>query len=102
MLERDDVVVEPVHEIDAATNPREVRARIELAIVEPRQRLERPRGRARARADPLARSLGLARAPSAAQVDRHRSPLLMRCIDDHLSGRRHPLDLLFADPSIHG
>jgi ADP-ribose pyrophosphatase YjhB (NUDIX family) len=25
---------------------------------------------------------------------RHRSPLVMRCIDDYLAGRRYPLDLL--------
>ena len=31
----------------------------------------------------------------------HRSPLVMRCIDDHLAGRRWPLDLLVADPSVH-
>jgi 8-oxo-dGTP pyrophosphatase MutT (NUDIX family) len=26
--------------------------------------------------------------------DRHRSPLLMRCVDDYLLGQRHPLQLL--------
>lgn len=26
--------------------------------------------------------------------DRHRSPLIERCIDDYLAGRRYPLDLL--------
>ncbi len=31
----------------------------------------------------------------------HRSPLVMRCIDDHLAGRRWPLDLLGVDPSVH-
>jgi len=31
----------------------------------------------------------------------HRSPLVMRCIDDHLAGRRWPLELLVADPSVH-
>ena len=30
----------------------------------------------------------------------HRSPLLARCIEDHLAGRRHPLDLLQADASL--
>ncbi len=25
---------------------------------------------------------------------KHRSPLLMECVDDYLAGRRHPLDLL--------
>jgi 8-oxo-dGTP pyrophosphatase MutT (NUDIX family) len=26
--------------------------------------------------------------------ERHRSPLLMRCVDDHIAGRRYPLQLL--------
>jgi hypothetical protein len=26
--------------------------------------------------------------------DRHRSPLVMACIEDFLAGRRYPLDLL--------
>lgn len=29
------------------------------------------------------------------ETARHRSPLVMRCIDDHLAGRRFPLDLLY-------
>ncbi|MGI9154614.1 MAG: NUDIX hydrolase, partial [Rubrivivax sp.] len=35
-----------------------------------------------------------------AQRDRHRSPLVMRCIDDHQGGRRLPLAALSADPSL--
>jgi phosphatase NudJ len=35
-----------------------------------------------------------------ASVARHRSPLLLRCIEDHLAGRRHPLDAVFADTSL--
>ena len=27
-----------------------------------------------------------------AEVARHRSPMVMRCVDDHLAGRRLPLD----------
>ena len=27
-------------------------------------------------------------------ADRHRSPLIMRCIEDHAAGKRYPLDLL--------
>jgi len=37
-----------------------------------------------------------------AAAARHRSPLLMRCVDDHRAGRRHPLDLVVADPSVYG
>ena len=33
-------------------------------------------------------------------VDRHRSPLLLRCIEDYLAGKRYPLDLVTTDPSI--
>jgi 8-oxo-dGTP pyrophosphatase MutT (NUDIX family) len=36
-----------------------------------------------------------------ASVARHRSPLLLRCAEDWLAGRRYPLDLLQADASIH-
>jgi 8-oxo-dGTP pyrophosphatase MutT (NUDIX family) len=31
---------------------------------------------------------------------RHRSPLLLRCVEDHLAGRRYPLEALVADPSL--
>lgn len=36
----------------------------------------------------------------AACPHRHRSPLLQRGIDDHRAGRRWPLDILTADPSL--
>jgi phosphatase NudJ len=35
-----------------------------------------------------------------ASTDRHRSPLVLRCMEDHLRGQRHPLDLIYTDPSI--
>ncbi len=35
-----------------------------------------------------------------ASTDRHRSPLLLRCMEDYLAGQRLPLDLLFTDPSV--
>ena len=31
----------------------------------------------------------------------HRSPLLLRCMQDHLDGRRYPLELLSTDPSVY-
>lgn len=34
--------------------------------------------------------------------ERHRSPLLMRCIDDHIAGHRHPTTLVTTDPSVFG
>lgn len=36
-----------------------------------------------------------------ASVDRHRSPLLLRCIEDHLVGIRHPLNLVTTDATVY-
>ena len=35
-----------------------------------------------------------------ASTDRHRSPLLLRCMEDYLAGRRYPLELVTTDPSV--
>ncbi|MDR6521379.1 MULTISPECIES: NUDIX hydrolase [Variovorax] len=35
-----------------------------------------------------------------ASVQRHRSPLLLRCVEDHLAGKRHPLDVVHVDESV--
>lgn len=35
-----------------------------------------------------------------ASVARHRSPLLLQCIEDHLAGKRHPLDVVHVDESV--
>ena len=35
-----------------------------------------------------------------ASVDRHRSPLLLRCMEDYLAGCRYPLDMVTTDPSV--
>ena len=32
---------------------------------------------------------------------RHRSPLLLRCMEDYLGGQRLPLSLMYIDPSIY-
>ncbi len=32
--------------------------------------------------------------------ERHRSPLLLRCLEDYLAGRRLPLDTIYSDPSV--
>jgi phosphatase NudJ len=37
-----------------------------------------------------------------ATADRHRSPLVLRCLDDFLQGVRYPLSAVYCDPSIHG
>ncbi len=35
-----------------------------------------------------------------ASVDRHRSPMVLRCIEDHLAGQRFPLNLIYTDPAV--
>ena len=35
-----------------------------------------------------------------ANVDMHRSPLLLRCVEDYLAGRRYPLELVTTDPTV--
>lgn len=50
----------------------------------------------------IVRTLWLTPDEVRASRDRHRSPLLLRCIEDHLAGQRHPLALLHTDPSVFG
>lgn len=35
-----------------------------------------------------------------ASVARHRSPLIVRCMEDYLAGQRFPVDLVYTDPSV--
>ena len=35
-----------------------------------------------------------------ASVERHHSPLLLRCVEDYLAGQRHPLELVHTDISV--
>lgn len=37
-----------------------------------------------------------------ASVARHRSPLLLQCVEDYLAGRRFPLSIIQADTSVRG
>ncbi len=53
----------------------------------------------RALDDGILRTLWLTPEEIAAERARHRSALLMRCIDDHREGKRYPLALLQADAS---
>lgn len=56
----------------------------------------------RALDEPVQRTLWMTPDELRACPQRHRSPLLMRCIDDHLAGRRGPLALLQVDASVYG
>ena len=37
-----------------------------------------------------------------ASIERHRSPLVLRCMEDYLRGQRFGLDTLYTDPSVFG
>ncbi|MEY8878025.1 MAG: NUDIX hydrolase [Leptothrix sp. (in: b-proteobacteria)] len=49
----------------------------------------------------IVRTLWLTLAELRASAARHRSPLVLRCIEDHLAGRRHPLEVITADASLY-
>ena len=34
--------------------------------------------------------------------NKHRSPLVLRCVDDYLAGIRAPLSVIYTDPSVTG
>ncbi len=52
--------------------------------------------------DGIVRTLWLTADEVRASSDRHRSPLLLRCMEDYLAGRRYPLALVTTDPSVFG
>jgi hypothetical protein len=35
-----------------------------------------------------------------ASAERHRSPLVLRCIEDHLAGQRFPLNMIYTDAAV--
>ena len=48
----------------------------------------------------IVRTLWMTADEMRASAPRHRSPLVLGCLEDHLAGRRFPLDLLVAHPSL--
>jgi phosphatase NudJ len=48
----------------------------------------------------IVRTLWLTPQEVRASAPRHRSPLLLRCLDDYLAGVRHPLSLIYTDASV--
>lgn len=48
----------------------------------------------------IVRTLWLTPEEVRASAARHRSPLVLRCMEDHLNGQRFPLDVLFTDASV--
>jgi 8-oxo-dGTP pyrophosphatase MutT (NUDIX family) len=50
--------------------------------------------------EPIVRTLWMSLSELRACPERHRSPLVLRCIEDHQAGRRLPLDALHTEPSV--
>lgn len=50
--------------------------------------------------DGIVRTLWMTPDELRASTDRHRSPLVLRCIEDHLAGQCYPLALVRTDPSV--
>lgn len=51
--------------------------------------------------DGIVRTLWLTADAIRACPERHRSPLLIKCMDDYLAGHRHPLELITTDASVY-
>lgn len=50
--------------------------------------------------DGIVRTVWMTLAELRASADRHRSPLVLRCVEDYLAGRRMPLDFIHTDASV--
>jgi 8-oxo-dGTP pyrophosphatase MutT (NUDIX family) len=50
----------------------------------------------------IVRTLWLTPEEVRASAARHRSPLVLRCMDDYLAGRRLPLSAIYTDPDVRG
>lgn len=50
--------------------------------------------------DGILRTLWMTRDELAACPERHRSPTVLKCVDDYLAGKRTALDLLYTDLSV--
>jgi 8-oxo-dGTP pyrophosphatase MutT (NUDIX family) len=48
----------------------------------------------------IVRTLWLSAEELRASRERHRSPLVLQCMEDYLAGRRYPLALLTVDPTV--
>ena len=56
----------------------------------------------RALDEPIVRTLWMTLEEVRASRDRHRSPLVLNCIEDFCAGRRYPLDAVQTHPSVAG
>ena len=52
--------------------------------------------------DGILRTVWMSHEELLATQDKHRSPLVLQCVDDYLAGRRYPLAMVHTHPSIYG
>ena len=50
----------------------------------------------------ILRAVWMTRVELLACQEKHRSPLVMQCIDDYLAGKRAPLSIIYTHPSVIG
>lgn len=50
--------------------------------------------------DGILRTMWMTRDEMVATRERHRSPIVLQCVDDYLAGKRTPLNLLYTDHSV--
>lgn len=50
----------------------------------------------------ILRTVWMTREEMLACEEKHRSPLVLRCVDDYLAGKRAPLSLIYTHPSAIG
>ena len=50
----------------------------------------------------ILRAVWMTREEMLACQEKHRSPLVIQCVDDYLVGKRSPLSLLYTHPSVTG
>ena len=48
----------------------------------------------------IVRTLWMTAEEIRASAPRHRSPLLLRCVEDYLAGVRYPLSVVYTDPGV--
>ncbi|KIF81248.1 NUDIX hydrolase [Noviherbaspirillum autotrophicum] len=50
----------------------------------------------------ILRTVWMTREEMLACQEKHRSPLVLRCVDDYLAGKRAPLSFIYTHPSVTG
>jgi len=48
----------------------------------------------------IVRTLWLTPGEIRASAKRHRSPLVLKCVEDYLAGARYPLSVIYSDPGV--